>query len=274
MASVFYRLRADLRHGWRSLLVIAVLVGLSGGAALASLGAARRTDTAFARMRQATDAWDVMINPNDGSQSRLTMAELREMPEVERIGAVNGIIVYPSFVNSVPDAFSLPPFLVADSDATYTVGRPQMAAGHQPAPDDPDGVWVDRTFAERQHLQVGQWFHYVLISPDLLQHIQTATSADGAKDILNSAPASMQGDVRIDGIGMTQDGVVVDPGYDPLSIMFTPAFAKAHPDMVIPYWGAAVKLKPGTDLDAFTTSVQALAPDESIAFQRAAAVTD
>jgi putative ABC transport system permease protein len=272
MASIRYRLRADLRRGWRSLLVIAVLVGLSGGAALASLAAARRTDTAFARMRQATDAWDVLINPNNGVQSALTMKQLRRLPGVERIGAVDGIIVYPSFVGSVPDAFNIPPTLVADADATYTVGRPLMVAGRQPAADDPDGVWIDRTFAARQHLRVGQHFHYVLISPDLLHRMQTAHSEAEAHAILRGAPASMQGDVRIDGIGMTQDGVAVDPGYDPLSILFTPAFAKAHPNLQIPYWGAMVKLAPGTDIDAFTARVQALVPHESIAFQRASAV--
>ncbi len=82
----------------------------------------------------------------------------------------------------------------------------------------------------------------------------------------------MQGDARIDGIGLAQDGVVVDPGYDPASILFTPAFAKAHPGLKVIYWGAMVKLKPGTDVDAFTARVQALVPHESIAFQRASTV--
>ena len=71
--SVVYRLRADLRRGWRTLAVIALLVGLSGGVVLTALAAAHRTDTAFARMRAANDAWDLTINPNSGSESALTM---------------------------------------------------------------------------------------------------------------------------------------------------------------------------------------------------------
>ncbi len=272
MASVLYRLRAELRHGWRALVVIAVLVGLSGGAALASLSAARRTDTAFARMRQSTDAWDVMVNPNSGVGSDLTMAELRRLPGVERIGRVDGTYVYPALVKSVPDAFELAPDLVSDADATYTVGRPVMVAGRQPAADEADGVWVDRTTAAKLRLHVGQRFHVVLVTQALVQRLQGASSEAEAHAIMYASPASMQADLRIDGIGMTQDGVVVDPGYDPLSIMFTPAFRAAHPGLEPAYWGAMVKLKPGTDVDAFTARVQALVPHESIAFQRASAV--
>jgi FtsX-like permease family len=273
VTSVLYRLRAELRHGWRGLVVIAVLVGLSGGAALAALAAARRTDTAFARMREATHAWDVDVNPNDGTGSQLTIGELRKLPDVARIGKIYGLMMYTSVAKSVPDAFTFPPIVVADRNATYTVGRPRMVAGHQPAADDPDGVWIDRTFAQQRHLRVGQRFHYVFLSQELLQRMQAAHSQTEAHSILYGVPASMQGDVRIDGIGMTQDGIVVDPGYVPFSFVFTPAFYAAHPNMPIQYWGALVRLAPGADVDAFTARVQALVPHESIAFQRASAVT-
>ena len=273
MPSVVYRLRAELRHGWRALVVIAVLVGLSGGAAMASLAAARRTDTAFERMRSATDAWDIEINPNNGGASRLSLEKLRKLPGVERIGRVDGLALYVSLAKSVPDAFNLPPVIVSDRDATYSVGRPLMVAGRQPAADDPNGVWIDRTFAQERHLRVGQRFHYVLLSDAIMQKLQTAGTPAEAHQILYGAPASMQGDARIDGIGMTQDGIVVDPGYVPASFLFTPAFYRAHPDMQIAYWGALVKLAPGTDVDAFAARVRALVPDESIAFQRASAVT-
>jgi hypothetical protein len=273
MPAVLYRLRAELHRGWRSLVVIALLVALSGGAALGSLAAARRTDTAFARMRTATDAWDLLINPNNGSESKLTMAELRRMPGVERIGEVGGLIVDPSIVKSVPDAFNLPPLLVAmDRSATYAVGRPLMVAGHQPSPGDPNGVWVERSFANQYHLRVGQTFSLVILTPPLMQQLQTATSEAKAESILHDAPATQHAEVRIDGIGVTSDDVVVDPSYTPGSILFTPAFLTAHPGTQTAYWGAVVKLAPGTDVDAFTASVQALVPHESIAFQRASAV--
>jgi hypothetical protein len=273
VTAVVYRLRSDLRHGWRSLVMIALLVGLSGGAVLAALGAARRTDTAFARMRDATHAWDVMINPNNGSESQLTMAMLRGLPGVERIAREDGIVLYPSFVRSVPDAFNLPPVMVEDQGAGDTIGRPVITAGHLPAANDADGVFVDRGFAQRMGLHVGQSFHFVVLTPALLQQLQTATSEAAAEALVRNAPASLQGTARIEGIGVTQDGVVVNPGYAPGGFMFTPAFRVAHPDQVNPYWGAMVRLKPGVDVDTFTARVRALVPDESIAFERASAVT-
>jgi FtsX-like permease family len=268
-----YRLRADLRSGWRSLVVIALLVGLSGGAILAALAAARRTDTAFARMRDATDAWDLTINPNNGSESRLTLAALRALPGVERIGRGSGIILYPSIVRSVPDAFNLPPIVVADTALGYTVGRPVVIAGRKPDVHDASGVFVDRSFARRMHLHVGQSFHYVVVTPQLLQQLQSATSEPAARAVLFRAPKSLKGTARIEGIGVTQDGVLVNPGYAPAGLVFTPAFRAAHPNLQSPYWAAQVKLKPHVNLDAFTSRVRQLVPDESVAFQRANAIT-
>ena len=91
------------------------------------------------------------------------MAEIRSVPGVVATGRVDGAILYPSFVRSVPDAFNLPPILVADDKASYILGRPLMISGRQPAPSDPDGVWVDRTFAAAEHLKVGQTFTWPLL---------------------------------------------------------------------------------------------------------------
>ena len=272
MSAVGFRLRAELRRDWRSLLVVSLLVALAGGACLASLAAARRTSTAFSRMRSATDAWDVMVNPNNGSESALTMAELRRVPGIERIARIDGMILYPSIVRSVPDAFNLPPILVDDAGATYRIGRPIVTAGRQPAADDPNGVFVERSFARSMHLHVGQTFHYVVLARHSCSSCNPPHRRQPRRQRCRAAPASQQGTARIDGIGVTQDGVVVNPGYVPAAFIFTPAFRAAHPDLVSPYWGAMVKLKPGVDVDTFTARVAALAPNESIAFQRASAV--
>ncbi|HET6875195.1 MAG TPA: hypothetical protein VFH70_10470, partial [Acidimicrobiales bacterium] len=43
------RWRTELRAGWRSMLLLVVLVGLGGGMALTALAGARRADTAMPR---------------------------------------------------------------------------------------------------------------------------------------------------------------------------------------------------------------------------------
>ena len=74
--------------------------------------------------------------------------------------------------------------------------------------------------------------------------------------------------VRVDGIGVLPDGVVSHPGYEPLSVMFTPAFLTAAHAQV-PYWGAVVRLRPGVDPSAYVAAVRKLVPDEAVAVQRA-----
>ena len=192
---------------------------------------------------------------------------------MEHVARADGLILSPSFVHSVPEAFTLPPIMVSEKDAGYTIGRPVVTAGRQPAAHDPAGVFVDRGFAQRTGLRVGGSFHFVVITPGLLQQLQTVTSEAAAGALVRNAPRSQQGVARIDGLGVTQDGVVVNPGYAPAALVFTPAFRVAHPDLVSPYWGAMVRLKSGVDVDAFTARVRALVPHESIAFQRASAVT-
>ena len=46
MGAVWYRLRADVRVRWRTLALIAVLVGVGGGVALTAFAGARRTAAA------------------------------------------------------------------------------------------------------------------------------------------------------------------------------------------------------------------------------------
>ncbi len=272
MAAVLYRLRAALRTDWRSLVVVTLLVGVAGGAVLSAVNAASRTASAYAQMRQATNAWDVLVNPNNGAASPLTMAEIRSVPGVETVGREDGVVLYPSFIGSLTKAFAMPPILIDDRTAGYQLGRPLMVSGRQPAPGDPNGVWVERTFALAHHLHVGQTFTFTIITPQLLNEAMKQGSEAKALAMVARAPAELRGRLRIDGIGITTDDVVVDPGYQPGSFELTPAFRAAHPQLLVPYWGAEVKLAPGASMNAFTARVRALDPDESIAFQRASAV--
>src|SRR5580693_4156962 len=49
MGVAWYRLRADVRVRWRTLVLIAVLVGVGGGVALTAFAGARRTAAAIRR---------------------------------------------------------------------------------------------------------------------------------------------------------------------------------------------------------------------------------
>ena len=61
MAAVWTLARARLRARWRSLLGLALLVGVASGAVIAAAIGARRTDTAYARLLEATRADHVEV---------------------------------------------------------------------------------------------------------------------------------------------------------------------------------------------------------------------
>jgi ABC-type uncharacterized transport system permease subunit len=49
MAAVWVRARAELRRRWRATVLLMFVVGLAGGAVMAAVAGARRTDSAMDR---------------------------------------------------------------------------------------------------------------------------------------------------------------------------------------------------------------------------------
>ncbi|MET0736750.1 MAG: hypothetical protein ABW035_06520, partial [Acidimicrobiales bacterium] len=107
-------LRASLRAGWRPLVGLALLIGLAGGALLTGVEAARRTETAFDRMVEATNAWDVLVNPDEGTDSALTFDMVAALPMVEQAGRLDGVSVVPEHVGGFDELDE--GFLVGASD--------------------------------------------------------------------------------------------------------------------------------------------------------------
>src|ERR1700728_2140113 len=62
MAAALYWWRASRRQPWRSVLVVVVLCGILGAAALGALAGARRTESAYGRYLTSINASDVMVN--------------------------------------------------------------------------------------------------------------------------------------------------------------------------------------------------------------------
>jgi hypothetical protein len=64
MGVVWYRLRADVRVRWRTLALIAVLVGVGGGVALTAFAGARRTAAAVPQMLAYSRPDDGGVEPH------------------------------------------------------------------------------------------------------------------------------------------------------------------------------------------------------------------
>src|SRR6516162_4333372 len=107
MAAVWMRFRADLRARWSALLVLTLLVGLAGGAALVAFAGARRTSSAFSRLVHDTKAWDVLVNPDNGSDSALDSNAVARLPQVSEAGRVDGISVVPASRRGLAQGFGI-----------------------------------------------------------------------------------------------------------------------------------------------------------------------
>ena len=77
--------RLELQRGWRSLVPIALLVATVAAIVLWSAAAARRTDTAFERMLDGTNAWHVLVNPDNGVMTELMTDD--QIGKVTLVGA-------------------------------------------------------------------------------------------------------------------------------------------------------------------------------------------
>ena len=80
-----YRLRAAARRDWAGYLAIVLIVGVLGGVAMASVAAARRTQSAVARILAASNPSDLDIDT--GSYSAGMVRAISRLPQV-RVGRV------------------------------------------------------------------------------------------------------------------------------------------------------------------------------------------
>jgi hypothetical protein len=272
MSAVWFRFRADLRGRWRSVVALAFLVGVAGGAALAAVAGARRTDTAYSRLVDATDAWDVLVNPDLGSQSALRSASVAKLPMVESAGRLTGLAVVPHDLESPDDFDRYGIVLASDGHAGYAIGRPKILEGRMPDPGAADEVLVNQILARQEHLHVGSRMPATVVGRAGFDRLSdpSATFADAQvasrRGELGDAPT-----LRVAGIGVVPDEIVVDEGFADPQMILTPAFSRQHPDAAPQFWGEIVRLRGGAaDVPAFRRAVEALVPDEAVAFQTSA----
>jgi hypothetical protein len=82
-----YRFRATFRRRWGGYLTLAVLIGLLGGVAMASLVAARRTDSSYPKFLASTNPSDLIVQPNSSANQGYPhfLAQLAGLPRVKKI---------------------------------------------------------------------------------------------------------------------------------------------------------------------------------------------
>ncbi|MFI5054250.1 MAG: hypothetical protein ACHQDE_07805, partial [Acidimicrobiia bacterium] len=270
MAAVWYRFRAELRSRWRSVFALALLAGIAGGATLAAIAGARRTDSAFSRLRVDTNAIDVLVNPDFGSESKLDVRAVTKLPMVLQAGHERGVIAIPLPVRRFGD-LDQAIGLASDGKVAYSIGRPHVTAGRLPIATSVHEVLVNPRLATRHGLSVGDHYDAVILGGDDFAAIEGSNlSFPQVLAAMNRGDYGTRVRLKVVGIGEFPDEIVVDEGFEQTATMVTPAFLHRYPQADAGYFGIALRLRHGAaDLAAFKKAVQALPHQGAIEFQTA-----
>jgi putative ABC transport system permease protein len=162
----WYRFRVTFRHRLGGFLTLAILVGLIGGIALASVTAARRTDSSYPDYLASTNPSGLIVQPNSNFTSGETIAQayrldqhlvtqLRHLPHVRGLATAysfNAAMLTPG--SKFGTVLFTQVQLVASDDGMFTSqDRLTITAGHRAV--RPNEVVATGRAATLLHLHVG-----------------------------------------------------------------------------------------------------------------------
>jgi hypothetical protein len=252
------------RARWRSLLALALLVGLGGGVAVAAVAGARRTDTALPRFVAHSEPEDVGVLFDNPTYRQKVVA----LPQVVAAGRVPYLFLSPTADGS--DVGTLNAFALADPDTATRFDRPMVVAGRMPNPARFDEVAVNESAASRRHLHVGSQLPVWTYNAE--QFLQSGNNGfdnpgvpKGPRYVLNVVGViRFPSDISTVGQTTVNRDVIYD-GQD--NLYMTSAFLRRYASALgVPYdqvpgmEGTAIRLRRGpADIPAFTAAVRRVA---------------
>jgi putative ABC transport system permease protein len=260
MTAVWYRVRADLRDHWRAVLGLALLVGVAGGAVLGATAGARRTSSAYSRFLDASNAGDVLVNPNTPNGAPLPdYAAMARLPQVRDSAFVAGIdLIGRDATGRIdPSWYDVVNIASGDGRMLRRMERPKLVAGRLPDPERWDELYVNEALARNHHLHVGSRVPMVWYPESVVQYAQDPSTL----------PPGAPLDLTVVGIGRSGDDIVRDPNDVFEQYVGTPALIAEIPTAVS-FGGLSVRLKHrDADLSAFEDGVRRIVKTSSVFFQ-------
>jgi hypothetical protein len=219
----WYRFRATFAGRWGGYLSVVVLVGLTGGIAMASLSAARRTQSSYPTFLASTNPSDMSVSvysPNGGGPVAPLTAKIAHLPGVKEVRTVLVPAFVPLSANGAPRLSALSNVLAfASLDGAFLdQDRPAIVDGRRAAPDEPDQMVMTASAARLLGVHIGQ-----VVPMGFYTAAQEALPAFGTPQV---APR-LRVDVRLVGIAVFNNAVVqddVDWAYG--FLILTPALAR------------------------------------------------
>jgi ABC-type antimicrobial peptide transport system permease subunit len=237
----------EVRGRWRALASLALLLGLVGGVVLGAAAGARRTDTAYPRLRAWGNASQLSIVP-EGTGLTGYYAALARLPQA---AAVAPEALYDA---TLPSAYRTAGRLVvqamASPDGSYgtTVDRVRLVAGQMFGPREPGAAVINAQLAGIEHLSPGGTLRLAFVPSD-----PVTSNEELSKEFILS--------FKVTGIAVFDSQVVstVALASAPTALLSPPFAATAAARSAPCCDEAAVRLRPGADEGQFISAADQLA---------------
>jgi hypothetical protein len=259
VAAVWALAWARLRVHWRTLLGLTLLVGVAAGAVMTAAIGARRTETAYPRLLEATLAEDAQVGVGGYAEDHPGYIDrLRHLPQVGDLGLASVAFLTPDLGPGppAPVPWDIAPVVSTDGRFGWTIERPLILAGRRPDPGRAEEVAVSESLARRLRLRPG----------DPLR-LRAFTWAQ-AEQLLGgelAAPTGPAFSFQVVAIGRISRDVSATDQAGEGSLLLTPAFWRAAKDRIAHFPPEPhVRLEGGqADLAAFDAAARRLAGNSS-----------
>ena len=236
------------RHRLR-IVALAVLVAVVGGVVIASVLGAERSRSSLSRFITQTEAADVGVF----GASEAELSALAAHPDVAHLSSFRLPALVPTSVLDRSDVF-LPMAAHRDGAVPYEFNGYRILQGRMPEPDVATEIALHEATAELLEVGVGGHVEMAMFTEEQLETVFA----------LDQAPESLE-TVDFEVVGVMRDPLDVIARPTDIAITpLTPAAAERFEDLGSLGDGALVDLRPGADVDAFSTELAAAVPEGEI----------
>ena len=242
MGAVWWLAGFEVRRRWRSIVVLALLVGVIGAVVLAAAAGARRSSTALARFNTYSRSADVEFIVGEPTTAQLD--QFRRTAQVGEVARLRAYALNPKGTRNLAIAAAV------DGAMDHRIDRSRLLAGRAANPAAADEIDIGETLATELRLRVGSVLDASSFSP-----LQLANAKDGGQD-----PGPPSGPhVHLEVVGIVRRPLDLgDRAATGGVLVLTPAFDRAYQQRIAVFADVLrVRTRHGAaDIPAVTTAAR------------------
>jgi hypothetical protein len=198
----WYWWRASWQKAWRPALVVVLLTGLLGAAAMAAVAGARRTESAYGRYLKSIRASDVLVNIPSTDTS--LVAKIEHLPGVRSSAAFVGLDANPQVRGRVDDSFLTNGLSGSVDGAFYRQDALTVLAGRLPRTTSADEIVLSPAIAKLFGVGIGGKVRYQLYDASAQSEVILGSASFRVTGIVEAPPALVDQFDEVEGAFVSQ----------------------------------------------------------------------